>query len=357
VILAYGAGSDKKLNIRGENLEGVISSREFVNWYNGLPDSKNHANKWFEKKTTEYTKMLRNAKTVVIIGQGNVAIDVARIITKPNSELSTYDLPEISLKSLKENSVKKVIVVGRRGPVQAAFTTKEFRELTKISSVSLEIAPEHMNFDDHSKADLEAQGRPRKRFIQAIEQSIKEKTSTKTEKSIVFDFFKAPISIQGEGHVKSVKFEETRFEHHKLVGTGEFVEIPCDAVIKCIGYQSLPIHGVPFENGVVKNDKGRVGDGVYVSGWLKRGPVGVIATNIIDARETVDEVILDLQGKMEEKSGNILPIFTKHNVHFVTFDQFKEIDKYEVEKGRSTGKIREKVISEDEMLQIAHKNK
>lgn len=354
IVLCYGADSEKKLNIPGEHLDGSISSTDFVNWYNGLPDPKNQENKWFFNKTQEFTRLLHSTKSVVIVGQGNVALDVGRILMKPINDLKSFDLPESIISILEKTKIQTVYIVGRRGPVQAAFTTKEFRELTKIPGISVDISKEDMNFDEFSKKSLEEQGRPRKRFIQALEDTIKE--TVHQERSVQMKFFKNPVEILGDKRVRAVKFEETKFENDKLVGTGKFLEIPCEMVFKCIGFQSSPIEGVPFKNGVVVNKKGRVGDGIYVSGWLKRGPVGVIATNLMDARETVDEILADFKDKkLENKEGNLKEFLDSKNVKYVTFDQFKQIDKFEVEKGKEQGKIREKIVSMEEMLKIAHK--
>lgn len=355
IVLCYGADSERKLNVTGESLEGVISSTDFVNWYNGLPDPKNQENKWFYNKTQEFTKLLHSTKSVVIVGQGNVALDVGRILMKPISDLKSYDLPEQILDILEKSKIQTVHIVGRRGPVQAAFTTKEFRELTKVQGISVEISKDDMNFDEYSKKSLEEQGRPRKRFIQALQETINEMKPL--ERSVQLKFFKNPVEILGEKRVQAVKFEETKFEGEKLIGTGKFIEIPCEMVFKCIGFQSSPLPGIPFKNGIVVNEKGRVGDGIYVSGWLKRGPVGVIATNLMDARETVDEILQDFQKQpaTEEKQENLKQLFDSRNIKYVTFDQFKEIDKFEVEKGKVQGKIREKVVSKEEMLKIAHK--
>eukprot|EP01080_Neovahlkampfia_damariscottae_P002345 gene2345-2813_t len=354
VCLCYGSGSERTLNIPGE--DQIISAREFVNWYNGLPDRKNLENSWFKKKTEQFTELLQKTKEVVIIGQGNVALDVGRILCKQQSDLKQYDVINEALDLLTTSPIEKVSIVGRRGPIQAACTTKELRELTKMNN--LNVHADHLELDEISKKDLVTQGRTRKRFFDLLT-SLEEKPDS--PKSLDFRFFLNPVEVIGSP-LEGIKFEKTKLtEDLKTVGTGEYVTIPCQMAFRSVGYKNQPMDEVPFDNekGIIPNEQGRVGSNIYVSGWLKRGPVGVIATNVTDAKETSECMIQDsikLSESEETLGGRAFETYlTTKNVEYVTFDQFKKIDDFEVGEGKKCGKSRNKITDIDEMLSIARK--
>ncbi|KAG2275698.1 hypothetical protein Bca52824_058253 [Brassica carinata] len=344
VVLAYGAETDKDLGIPGESLGGVFSAREFVWWYNGHPD---------------YSSLkpdLKSSDKAVILGQGNVALDVARILLRPTTELASTDIATHALSALEESSIRKVYLVGRRGPVQAALTAKELREILGIVSVgpaecfrrwcsfrSLRISPLHRKFEGDCG-----------------------------QRELHFVFFRQPErfleSDESKGRVSGVNLEKTILESvgsgkQIAVGTGEFEDINCSMVLKAIGYQSVPINGLPFDHkkGIVPNVRGRVVStepGLYVCGWLKRGPVGIIATNLYCAEETVGSISQDIEeggvGKSEkEGSKGLMQLLEKKEVKMVDFSGWEKIDAKEKQMGIDRNKPREKLVTWEDLLAAA----
>jgi ferredoxin/flavodoxin---NADP+ reductase len=221
---------------------------------------------------------------------------------------------------------------------------------------NINVVADHLDLDEISQKDLENQGRTRKRFIDLMKQI---EIKPGVNKSIEFKFFLNPVEVIGSP-LEGIKFEKTKLtENLKTIGTGEFETIPCQMAFRSIGYKNIPMDEVPFDNqkGIIPNDKGRVGSQIYVSGWLKRGPVGVIATNITDAKETSECMIEDFESLKGETLGNeeFKNFLTSKNVEFITFHQFKKIDQFEVDSGKKCGKIRDKVTDIDEMINIAKK--
>ncbi|CAH1419853.1 unnamed protein product [Lactuca virosa] len=342
VVLAYGAESDRILGIPGEELKGVHSAREFVWWYNGHPDFSN------------MTLDLKNTDTAIVLGQGNVALDVARILLRSPTELSTTDIASHALDALRESSIRKVYLVGRRGPTQAACTAKELREILAIKDL-------HINIKE---ADLVK--------TSADEEEMKNNRIRKR----VFELLSNIIHIWSNfrnGYVGGVHFEKTTLKgngdsgYQIATGTGEYEDIKCGLVLKSIGYKSIPVDGLPFDHskGVVPNIKGRVissydvseaENGLYVSGWLKRGPTGIIATNLYDAEETVASIYEDVS-KIEltsRKPGRegLLQLLESKKIKFFTFDDWKKIDFEEKRVGSLKGKPREKLTTWKDLLQV-----
>eukprot|EP01041_Mallomonas_annulata_P002098 gene2098-4103_t len=394
VILAYGASTDKKLNIPGEDLSGVLSSREFVNWYNGHPEYQ-HIGKAVD---------LSNVRSVVIIGQGNVAIDCARILTKDTKELATTDIAARALAALNTSTIKDVHVTGRRGHVQAAFTIKELREISKLSSVNVKISPEEMARGMNPASTAEIIG-ARTRIVSLMETLSSHSIATATNpeasrnRNIHLRFLLAPVKILGDnkGRVSGVEFERTTLtgeaSKQRAEGTGVKEIIPCELVLKSVGYSSVPIEGVPFDNKTktVPHVYGRVIEqnvpspsvsypssstantndsvatiqtdpnivpGLYVSGWLKRGPSGIIGSNITDAKETVCSLLDDItSGKIREVKEDPLAM---HDIfyasrHAVDWKGHLLIDAKEREMGSalSPPKPREKIVDIDDLLKTA----
>jgi len=397
VILSYGADGERKLGIKGEDtLQGVESAREFVNWYNGFPidpvaqeqqQADNNANKlplphannkWFQQATKKYVNMLHTAKNVVIIGNGNVAVDVARLIAKPTTELRKYDTTEYALDALNENSVEHVQLIGRRGPVQAACTTNELRELTKIEGAALYFNPDELKLNELETADLEKAGRPKRRLMDIMQAN----TTLPAQRrcTIEFKFLRNPVEFLGDeqGKLRAVRFEKTKLVgtlgNLNAVSTGEYEDVACNVAFRSIGYKSHALPGIPFDHGkgIVPNRAGKVIEnkgsdnvvkGLYVCGWLKRGPTGVILSNIVDAQETVSCIMEDLLGgKLIASSTSassaggaegLASLLGSKGVNYVTFEQYKKIERYELSKGKEMGKIREKLTDIGEMLNIA----
>ncbi|KAL9648114.1 hypothetical protein ABK040_007479 [Willaertia magna] len=382
IVLAYGAESERTLGIEGEKLAGVESARKFVAWYNGLPYAKSESEFTNIELNERYKHLLNTSNQSLIIGQGNVAMDVARILSRPVESLLPFDISDDCLGILKGFNVnmKKIYVVGRRGPVQIAATTKELRELTKLNCLYMN--PQYLNpIDELSKEQLTKEGRVKQRLVQLLE---KEATKIPPSDRIVeLLFFKSPVAFlpseTDPTRVGGVRFEITRLERDdkggdelKAVGTGQFEEIKCDLVFKSIGYKSISVDkSIPFDNkrGVVVNSLGRVKDsntnqfisGLYVCGWLKRGPSGVILSNIYDAEETVGCIAEDVNNKnvlskTTNSYENLTNVLKSKNISYITFEQYKRIEQYEVEQGKARGKIREKILTVEEMLELCKNN-
>uniref|UniRef100_A0A2N9H213 NADPH:adrenodoxin oxidoreductase, mitochondrial n=1 Tax=Fagus sylvatica TaxID=28930 RepID=A0A2N9H213_FAGSY len=352
VVLAYGAESDRVLGIPGEDLVGIHSAREFVWWYNGHPDCKN------------LDPDLKNTDTAVILGQGNVALDVARILLRPAAELATTDIASHALAALEESSIRKVYLVGRRGPVQAACTAKELREVLGIKDLCI-----HLQEADLLKTPEDEEVLKNNRIQRRVYELLSKAVTTQPsyprsgQRELHFVFFRKPDRFldadERKGHVSGVQFEKTVLKgvsdgKRIAVGTGQFEDLKCGMVLKSIGYKSVPVDGLPFDHhkGVVPNIRGRVlydtsGDptlleeGLYVCGWLKRGPTGIIATNLYCAEETVASISEDLdQGVLASKSSlpkpgreGLLHLLDNRNVKVVQFSDWEKIDSTETRLG------------------------
>jgi adrenodoxin-NADP+ reductase len=308
ILFAYGAEGNRNLNIPGEDLDGVYSAREFVNWYNGHPEYSDLGNKI----------NFRKIRNVVIIGQGNVALDCARILAKDKEELAKTDITSSSLERLKENQITHISLVGRRGYGQIACTIKELRELTKLQGVNVVIDPEELEKGKNESTQNEIlEKRPLKRLTELlveITETSKKRKETRDDQGKVeigFRFLLKPKEIRGkENSISEVVLErcELQGEPHRqsAKSTGEEVILPCDLLLTSIGYKTLPIssdlpfnfhsHTIPHLEGRVKDEtKAEVIKGLYVTGWCKRGPTGIIGTNISDAKESVGSIVSDIQ--------------------------------------------------------------
>nr|QZX63199.1 adrenodoxin-NADP+ reductase [Halisarca dujardinii] len=359
VVLAYGAAKDRFLGIPGEDLDGVHSARQFVGWYNGLPEARN------------FVPDL-SGESAVIVGQGNVAVDVARMLLSPEELLKSTDICSHALEALRCSRIRHVHLVGRRGPLQAAFTIKELRELTKLPGSQLHV--DLSKFPDLEQS-LESLSRPRKRLTDLIMKSARSEAAVdKEDRHCHIQFLRSPVEFlsdeQGKA-VKGVKFEETRLEGDssgvRAIGTGDYTTVECGIVFRSIGYQSVQVDpDIPFDNseGIVINKLGRITDesglvlkGLYCSGWLKRGPVGVILNTMEDAFETAESISQDIKNGLlssEEPCSHseMVAMLKDRGARPVSFSDWEKIDSKEQDKGKTSGKPREKIVSENEMLDI-----
>ncbi|CAH0476463.1 unnamed protein product [Peronospora belbahrii] len=380
IVLAYGAAGDLELGIPGENLRGVMATRTFVNWYNGHPAFRN------------LELDLKQAETAVIIGQGNVAVDCARILTKNIELLAMTDMAAHAVEVLRNSGIKKVFLVGRRGSAQAAFTIKEVRELTNLDDVACIVDPDDLKCSMTPASEQEIkEHRARKRMNDLLGKAAAQFDQTGNAKRVVqIKFLRSPTEIIADDNdptrVGVIRVEKMKLEgeanQQRAVGTGEFDEIPCDLVLRSIGYKSLPIEAdMPFDNcrHIVSNERGRVvttlrnGDkkpvvGLYCTGWVKRGPSGIIGTNIVDARETVGCIVEDFATGNFLHSENradveldglqsVEKLIRKRNPdkQLVQWADYEHLNAEEKRRGRIVGKPREKVTSVTEMLEIAKK--
>ena len=325
VVIATGSSVGKRLGIPGEDLPGSLSAAQFVPWYNAHPDFTD-------------VEVPLQADTAVVIGAGNVAMDVARMLALEPSELDPTDTADHAIEKLKNSSIRTVVLSARRGPENAAFTSPELRELPKL---------EHTNVI-MEKADIEAAiaraGDDAEKDVRNNLEAmllIAEKEKTAHDRTLKFQFLATPIAIKGEGKVEEVVFQKT--------GSDETFSIKCGLVVTAIGYEATSIPGVPYLNGKVVNTQGHVDGNMYVVGWAKRGPSGVIGTNKSDAAEVMSSLVASL--KEAKDSGDISDLLSAHNV--VTQSHWEAINAAEIAAGEPHGKPRRKAVTREDLLKLS----
>ncbi|WP_137146763.1 FAD-dependent oxidoreductase [Mycolicibacterium sp. CR10] len=359
VIYAIGAQSDRALAIPGEDLPGSMAAVDFVGWYNAHPH--------FEEMTPDLS-----AGRAVVIGNGNVALDVARILVCDPDALASTDIADHALESLHSRGVEEVVIVGRRGPLQAPFTTLELRELGDLNGLGdVDIIVDPADFADITDDDLEAAGKTVRNNIKVL-RSYAERPPRGLKRRIVFRFCTSPIEIKsGDGpdkRVASIVFgrnELVRDADGRVVAkdTGEREELPTQLVVRAVGYRGLPTSGLPFDerSATIPHVDGRVAGSrnEYVAGWIKRGPTGVIGTNKKDSQETVDTLLADLGAAEladfdEDHAHRLATWFVERQPKVVTDDHWRLIDTHERTTGEGTGRPRVKLTSVADMLRIGH---
>jgi ferredoxin--NADP+ reductase len=373
IVYATGSPSDRPLGIPGEELPGSHAATEFVGWYNGHPDH------------TDLEVDLRSAERAVVIGNGNVAIDVARMLVLAPSELAPTDTADHALEVLAESRVSEVVIVGRRGPAQAAFTNPELLELGELADADVIVDPAEL---DRALAvhDSGAEENITSRRNVEILRSYAERPPVGHAKRIVLRFLLSPISLIPDEHgrlgaVELVRnelvFDQTDPAHPSLRAnpTEGRESIPAGLLFRAIGYRGIPLPGVPFDSrrGVIPNQGGRVLDapgdegsgigrvrGEYAVGWIKRGPSGVIGTNKKDAQETVDAIFADartdgdgLNAPACTDGAAIERLLRERQPELVTYDGWASIDRHERSLGESSGRPRVKLTRIEEMLRVA----
>lgn len=338
VILATGAPNDRALDIAGGDLPGVFGSAAFVGWYNGHPDFAD-------------IEPPLDGRHVVIIGNGNVALDVARILSKTRAEFGGSDIVSHALDMLDDSKLEDITILGRRGPHQIAMTPKELGELGHLQRATPRVEP-----DDLPELGDDALLEPgmRKSVTHLREfAAIPEAYRADKEISINFDFFAAPVAIEGDGKVERIVVERTRLDdQYRSIGTGENYTIDCDMVISCIGYQTPSIEGVPFEHGRGRfaNVEGRILPGLYCVGWARRGPSGTIGTNRPDGYTIIDIVADDISdGAGKTGRPGLDAILEKRGVQVVKFSDWKKIEEAETARARD-GAPREKFVRIEDMI-------
>ncbi|XP_031454507.1 LOW QUALITY PROTEIN: NADPH:adrenodoxin oxidoreductase, mitochondrial [Phasianus colchicus] len=361
VVLSYGAEDNQVLGIPGENLSGVYSARAFVGWYNGLPENRD-------------LKPDLSCETALILGHGNVALDIARILLSPLDFLRKTDITDCSLAALARSKVKRVWLAGRRGPLQVAFTIKELREMINLPGTQPVLNPADFTGLENAIKDA---SRPRKRLTELMIKTALEKPREKAAMAQAaiprqwgLKFQRSPqemLPTTDGTRVRGVRMALTRLEglgdSAKAVPTGDMEELECGLVLSSIGYRSLPLDpAVPFDtqHGIIPNNLGRVTGvpGLYCSGWVKRGPVGVIITTMNDSFDTAQSVLEDLQGGVLDVSisregfGAVGSILRSRGIRPVSFSDWEKIDAAEVARGKAAGKPREKIVDPQEMLQL-----
>jgi ferredoxin--NADP+ reductase len=358
VVYAFGCESDNKLGLDGEDLDGVYAATDFVGWYNGHPDHRRHR---FD---------LAGAKRVALVGNGNVAMDVARILLEDPDVLAKTDIAEHSLATLRESKVEEVVLLGRRGPAQAAFSPKEIEEIHAIEGVDVVVRAEDGALDELSEQWLEAEGaRSQQRNVKFIQERAAAGDG-EGQKKLRCRFLVAPTSLHGDagkltavtiGHMQ-LQADDSGTPRPRPTGTEEQLDV--DLVFKAIGYRGEPVPGVPFEDrkGIVPNVDGRVveqlgGDvrqGHYCAGWCKRGPTGLIGTNSLDAKDTVKAMLADHeQGIVQQpEHGDVQALLTERGVDAVTWQDWQRLDEWERQQGEQRGKLRHKLASVEELMRV-----
>ena len=361
IIYAVGAETDRKLNIPGEMLSGSYTATEFVAWYNGHPD---YVDSQFDL----------SHERAVIVGIGNVAMDVTRILAKSPDELATTDIADYALESLRASKIKEIVILGRRGAAQAAFTPKEIKEIGALEGVDLLIDPADVVLDEESEKSLERDKQARAN-VEYLTERAQEGPGT-SPKKVYLRLLRSPVEIIGEnGRVIGVEIERnalTMSESGDMRprGTGEFETMSCGAIFRSVGYHGIPLPGVPFDqaNGIIPNERGRVinpktGEvvrGQYVVGWIKRGPTGLLGTNKGDSGETVNAMLEDIQGQTapmhdEQEPETVESFLKSKEASYLTFSDWKKLDLLEIEKGAALGKIRQKFVHLSDMLDVLNK--
>lgn len=324
VVIATGSARGKKLGIPGEDLPGSLSAASFVPWYNAHPD--------FKDESIDLT-----SESAVVIGAGNVAMDVARMLALEPSELDPTDTADHAIEAMKKSAIRNVVISARRGPEHAAFTSPELRELPKLEHTNVVMHPE-----DIASAILRAGDEIEKDTKSNLDAMtlIAESEPTSHDRTMTFQFLATPIEIKGDGKVEEVVFQRT--------GGEETFSVKCGIVITAIGYEAASLEGIPYERGKVVNVDGYVSDNLFVVGWAKRGPSGVIGTNKSDAADVMKLLVSKLD--QPKSAGDITEIITHNKV--VTQMHWEQINAAEVAAGEPLGKPRKKAVSREELLNL-----
>ena len=338
VVIATGAPLDRPLGIPGADKAGVLGAAAFVGWYNGHPDFR------------DLDPQL-DTQSVAIIGNGNVALDVARILAKTPEELATSDLPDYAAEALRGAQIAELHLLGRRGPVEAKWTNVELREMGRLADCLPLVDPAQLPetvADGLSERDrrLREKNLATLRGFQALETGAR-------RKRLHFTFYAKPLEVLGGPRVEGLRLERTRLEAGRAVGTGETFDLPCGLVFSSIGYRAEPIGGLPCDaaSGILTNRDGRVAEGLYVVGWAKRGPIGVIASNKPDGDKLARQIAKDF-GQGRKPGGPALEkLLAGRGTRWIGFADWKTIEAAEI-AAAPPGAPRRKLIGVDDMLAV-----
>jgi len=355
VLFCCGAETDRRLGIPGEDLAGSHTATEFVGWYNGHPDYRDRA---FDL----------GQEVAVIIGQGNVAIDVCRILAKTVDELKHTDIAQHALDCLAASRIREIHLIGRRGPAQAKFTTKEFRELGELADCDPVVDPADLALNAQSLAEFEERaGAVAKKNLEVLKGFVA-RPARGARRRVFLRFLLSPVELRGDARLEQVVLEHNRLEgdpfQQTARGTGERVTLQCGLLFRSIGYKGVAIPGVPFDaaRGVFPTRDGRILDasgawipGLYASGWIKRGPTGIIGTNRADSLATVNSMLADadsLNTAPRPGAEGLSNLQGGRGPRVVSYEDWLTIDRAEVERGAPKGKPREKITRVAEMLRL-----
>jgi ferredoxin--NADP+ reductase len=359
VIYAVGAQTDKRLGVPGEDLPGSWSATEFVAWYNGHPDYPDLA---FDL----------SSERAVVVGNGNVALDVARMLALTREELAPTDTTDPAIEAIAKSGIREIVVLGRRGPVQASWTPPELQEMGGLAGADIFVDPTELELEPASAAELEKATSLVRRNMDVLREFASRKPEGKP-RAVRLRFRVSPVAILGETHVEAVEVANNRLEADadgrvRAVATDEREVIPCGVVFRSVGYHGIPLPGIPFDTatGTMPNAGGRVLDdaaapiqGLYCAGWIKRGPTGVIGTNKKDATETVDLLLEDARSgalpRSSAEAGALDDLLAQRGVEVVLYSGWEAIDALERERGSGQGRPRVKLATWDELLAAARR--
>ena len=349
VVVACGASADRRLSVPGEDLPGSISATEFVSWYSGHPDAA-------------VDGIALTATSVAVVGAGNVALDVARMLLASAERLRATDVPEHVLNELAACPVRDVYILARRGAAQTKFTSKELHEIGELADVDVLIRPQDLHLDERTQIDLN--GDPARHHAVDVLRSFAQREPQGRSKRLHFRFMLRPYAVTGTDRVDGLDVEHTAFDSTgRLTGTGQFEQLPVQLVVRSVGYRGLPTEGLPFDaaagiiphrHGAVLSD-GRPMPGVYVAGWIKRGPNGLIGTNRKDASDTVATLFADLPAlppAPHRDTDELLAVLRARGVDVVDWAGWQRIDAAEIVKGRPVGRSRVKIHDWAELLTV-----
>ena len=341
VVYAVGAQTDRHMGIPGEDLPGSWAATEFVAWYNGHPD--------FQELQFDLS-----GERAVVIGNGNVAVDVARMLALTPEELATTDTTIAAIEGFSNAGIKEIVMVGRRGPAQAAFTTPELQELGKLAGADVIVDPADLEGAEPTDTNSE-------RNLVVLREYAAREPSGKP-KRLVLNFLQSPVAILGDERVEAVELVHNRLEADesgalRAGATGEHETLPAGIVFRSVGYRGVELPGVPFDerSGTIPNERGRIAPGVYAAGWIKRGPSGVIGTNKKDAAETVELLLEDLREapRKGRNAEEIDAFLLARGVRLVLYPGWTSIDELERAAGKKLGRPRVKLCTWDELLDAA----
>lgn len=348
VVVATGAALDRRLDIPGENLEGSYAATSFVGFYNGHPDFVD-------------LRFVLDSERAVVVGMGNVALDVARILLMDRDELAKSDISDRAIALLRESPVREVVLLGRRGPAQAAFDQGELEAIADLPGVGLEVDGD-VSFAE--EADLPAPARKNLAYLARV----KLQGASGAERRLRLRFLASPVELLGSGgRVRALRVEDNRLvgagPNVRAEPTGERWEIPTGIVIRSVGYRGLAVPGLPFDakRNVVPSSAGRVTNfngepqaGLYCSGWIKRGPSGLVGTNKADSKETVELLLRDADALLARRSTlDVDALCETRGLKVVDFEAYRRIDAAEKARGTERGKVRDKLERVADMLAVA----
>ncbi|HZP91322.1 MAG TPA: FAD-dependent oxidoreductase [Burkholderiales bacterium] len=351
VVYATGAQGERRLGIPGEDLPGSCGAKDFVDWYSGHPDAADR-------------DFLLNATQVAVVGAGNVALDVARMLVRSPGEIASTDVPDRVLDAFRKSRVSDVHLIARRGPVQAKFTPEELRAMNDLADAEVVVRPEDLVLTKEDEIRI-ASNRNLRTNVSMLREWAERQLRGKARR-IHIRFLQSPVRILGEDTVEGVLLERNALlADGRVRGTGSFETLALGMIFRSVGYQALPLPDVPFDEagsiiphseGRVLNENGRLTEGEYVTGWAKRGPCGVIGTNKSDSAETVCNLLADLAGRdsyNDTEPGRVLALLDNRGVDYTNWVNWLRLDDHEIQLGRRQGRPRVKIPVLRAMLDLS----